>query len=101
MKKENKIDLKNQKNLKYNIKEKEKIKIIKKNYFNKRIFCYLCKEYTYINKFYINKDDIDNKIIIKYYCSISNLEHCCDLIDFLFQCCKNQINEKEVSKFFF
>ena len=41
--------------------EKEKVEIIKKKYLNKKIFCFLCQEYTYINKFYKSIDETDNK----------------------------------------
>ena len=85
--------------LQNNTTEKEKIEIIKKNYLHKRIFCHLCQEYTYINKFYKSSDDIDCKILVKYYCSESHEDHCSTLIDFLFQCCKNEIYEDDVTKY--
>ena len=82
-----------------NITEKEKIEIIKNNYVYKRIFCHLCQEYTYVNKFYKSSDDIDCKILVKYYCSESHKDHCSTLLDFLFQCCKNEIYEGNVTKY--
>ena len=85
--------------LQNNTTEKEKIEIIKKNYLHNRIFCHLCQEYTYINKFYKSSDYIDCKILVKYYCSESHEDHCSTLIDFLFQCCKNEIYEDDVTKY--
>ena len=85
--------------LQNNTSEKEKIKIIKNNYLHKRIFCHLCQEYTYVNKFYKSSDDIDCKILVKYYCSESHKDHCSTLLDFLFQCCKNEIYEGNVTKY--
>ena len=38
------------------------------------------------------------KILVKYYCSESHEDHCCTLIDFLFQCCKLEIDEWETTK---
>ena len=70
----------------------------KKNYLHKRIYCHLCQEYTYINKLYKSSDDLDCKILVKYYCSESHEDHCCTLIDFLFQCCKLEIDEWETTK---
>ena len=72
---------------------KEKIKIIKEHYKNKRLFCCLCQEYTFINKLYKSSDDVDNKILVKYYCSESHRDHYQNLIDFLFNCCNEEFYE--------
>ena len=85
-------------NLKNNLTEKEKIEIIKNNYLHRRVFCYLCQEYTYINKFYKSSDNINCQILIKYYCSERHEAHSCTLIDFLFQCCKCGIYEGKITQ---
>ena len=79
--------------------EKEKVEIIKKKYLNKKIFCFLCQEYTYINKFYKSIDETDNKILVKFYCSEAHKYHSFSLIDLLFQCCQCELNEGNIESY--
>jgi hypothetical protein len=79
--------------------EKEKVEIIKKKYLNKKIFCFLCQEYTYINKFYKSTDEADNKILVKFYCSEAHKYHSFSLIDLLFQNCQCELNEGNIESY--
>ena len=79
--------------------EKEKVEIIEKKYLNKKIFCFLCQEYTYINKFYKSIDEVDNKILVKFYCSETHKCHTFSLIDLLFQCCQSELNEGNIESY--
>ena len=72
---------------------KERLEIIRKNYQTKRLFCYICQEYTFNNKLYKNSDDIDNEIMVKFYCSESHQDHCYSLFDYLFNCCNEEFFE--------
>lgn len=76
-----------------------KIEIIKQNFSNKKIFCYECNEYTFINKLFKDKDDIDHKILVKFYCSESHEDHCFDLIEYLYNCCEEEIFESDISSY--
>ena len=79
--------------------EKEKVEIIKKKYLNKKIFCFLCQNYPFINKFYKNTDEGDNKILVKFYCSESHKYHIFSLIDLLLQCCQCEIFEGNIESY--
>ena len=79
--------------------EKEKVEIIKKKYLNKKIFCFLCQEYTYINKFYKSTDETDYKILVKFYCSETHKYHSFSLIDLLFQCCQCELFEGNIESY--
>ena len=59
----------------------------------------MCNEYTFINKLYKNKDDIDHKILVKFYCSESQEDHNCELIEFLNNCCEDEIYESDISSY--
>jgi len=79
--------------------EKEKVEIIKKKYLNKKIFCFLCQNYSFINKFYKSADEVDNKILVKFYCSESHKYHSFSLIDLLFQCCQCELYEGNIESY--
>ena len=44
-----------------NLFDKVKIQTIKNKHLTKKLFCYMCKDYTFINKLYKSKDDIEHK----------------------------------------
>ena len=79
--------------------EKEKVEIIKQKYLDKKIFCFLCQNYQFINKFYKSTDEVDYKILVKFYCSETHRYHSCSLIELLFQCCQFEINEENIESY--